>query len=138
MPMNIARRLTRIAVPATLFAAGAVAVLAAPASTPGTAAHAPISMDRVVNTAVTTDDFSTGDDTRNDGGGSVRNSGTGSTAVNTSAGGGSATLTATQPRTETSTHTRTVTAPRTDDHTTTNSYNRTTSKDSHNERTTRP
>lgn len=72
-----------------------------------------------------------GDDTHNDGGGSVRNSGAGSTAVNTSAGGGSATLTATQPRTETSTRTSTITAPRTDDHTVTNSYNRTTEHDSH-------
>jgi hypothetical protein len=71
-----------------------------------------------------------GDSTDNDGGASVHG-GSGSTAVNSSTGGGSATLTATQPRTETSTRTSTVTAPRTDDHTVTNSYNRTARHDSH-------
>jgi hypothetical protein len=60
--------------------------------------------------------------------------GGGSTAVN-SAGDGSATQTALQPRTDTSTHTRTVTAPEIDSHNDLNSHNRSHYRDSHDQTT---
>jgi hypothetical protein len=60
--------------------------------------------------------------------------GAGSTAVN-SAGDGTATQTALQPRTDTSTHTRTVTAPEIDSHTNTYSHNRSHYRDSHDQTT---
>ena len=60
--------------------------------------------------------------------------GPGNTAVN-SAGDGTATQTALQPRSDTSTHTRTVTAPEIDSHNDLNSHNRSHYRDSHDQTT---
>ena len=60
--------------------------------------------------------------------------GPGNTAVN-SAGDGTATQTALQPRSDTSTHTRTVTAPEIDSHNDLNSHNRSRYRDSHDQTT---